>query len=85
MKIKIYLDQSVGNSVKKMDQIQNLFGGAIVRKPNFFGYFFRTTLESMSDSGEVFDDSRIAVESNRYNSKEDFESDLNLKLKVLDY
>lgn len=84
--IKIYLDKSIGNSyerVEEMDRIQELFGGNIVRKPNYFGYFFRTVIESMSDSGEIFDEPRISVETNRYATKEEFENELNSKLLTL--
>ena len=75
---KIYLDPSFGNSVEKMDLVQELFGGNIVRKPNHFGYFFRTILESKSDKGEEFEDMRISVESNRFDSEKDLKECLTL-------
>lgn len=79
--IKIYLDKS-HEQAGEMDRIQELFGGNIVRKPNYFGYFFRTAIESMSDSGEIFDEPRISVETNRYATKEEFENELNSKLSI---
>ena len=75
--LKIFLTNYKTDLVKKSHEIQNLFGGDTVRKPNFFGYFLRVGICPEKNS--------IFIYTNRFDNKDEIYSCLDSKIKDKNY